>query len=699
MTNTDGRGRTVLVMLVALAGLIYGGCQVGPASPSEPEQTDSAPTFTATDSAPTFTATVHDRTYLLNSVACILELPAATGGNGTLVYSLTPTVPDWNFDKIKRTLTVPTTTPGLWEMIYRVEDTDENTSSSDADVLKFTITITESGEDVQQPEGGISIRYQGCGNQVFVLNPEGQPLDDTRYTLVLDAASADVYLIATNTTARDLTPYIERLDASEREAPSHRRSVGIRNLSARIAPDSIELGVASVTEFNNNPPRPQAVSPSLDVMSNPVRSRQTVTEGARVTFYDTFDGESAIEVAATARRVVTDGTTTAISWIGDDDWGTCSGCLRQEMVDALAHRFLLPGERNDIYDWVSAVFGDPWGPHDLSFLIPAEYADEIHVLLYDLEGTGGFFPASDTYLRDPDSLDIRLKFSNERLMVYGDASVLATPDGPTWDISDHNPSYMMSTLAHEFQHMIHFYQKLVKHDFETVSEAWINEMASDLTEDLVADKLMRVARRGVAHDDPTAGEPGNERGRFPTYNYYNYLQATKWEYDAPLYRYYAINYALGTYLALTYGGAPLLGDIVQNDRSGIEAIEAAVAAQGHSVSFEDVLRDWAVANVLSDDTQAPHPYRYNSGTWSMSEAGGVTFRLGAVNLFNYRFHYGEGPNDYHDGPYSFSVAEFNDEGAQPPHSNRYAHLGRNTATVRLRVDAPVGNRITVVVKE
>ena len=159
------------------------------------------------------------------------------------------------------------------------------------------------------------------------------------------------------------------------------------------------------------------------------------------------------------------------------------------------------------------------------------------------------------------------------------------------------------------------------------------------------------------------------------------------------------NYALGTYLALTYGGAPLFGDIVQNDRSGIEAIEAAVAAQGHSVSFEDVLRDWAVANVLSDDTRAPHPYRYNSGTWSISEAGAVTFRLGAVNLFNYRFRYGEGPNDYHDGPYFFSVAEFNDEGAQPPHSNRYAHLGRNTATVRLSVDAPVGNRITVVVKE
>ena len=122
------------------------------------------------------------------------------------------------------------------------------------------------------------------------------------------------------------------------------------------------------------------------------------------------------------------------------------------------------------------------------------------------------------------------------------------------------------------------------------------------------------------------------------------------------------------------------------------------AVHGAAVSFEDVLTDWAVANLLSDDPRAPHPYGYNSGTWSTSEAGDATFRLGSINLFNYRYWLGDGPNDYYDGPYFFSVPEFNEEGAQPPHSNRYADLGLNTGTVRLQIDAAAGNRVTVVIK-
>ena len=51
-----------------------------------------------------------------------------------------------------------------------------------------------------------------------------------------------------------------------------------------------------------------------------------------------------------------------------------------------------------------------------------------------------------------------------------------------------------------------------------------------------------------------------------------------------------------------------------------------------------------------------------------------------------------------EGPFLYSLDGFN-ERTQPPHSNMYATLGRNTGTVRLRVDAVRDNRITVVVKE
>ena len=76
----------------------------------------------------------------------------------------------------------------------------------------------------------------------------------------------------------------------------------------------------------------------------------------------------------------------------------------------------------------------------------------------------------------------------------------------------------------------------------------------------------------------------------------------------------------------------------------------------------------------------------------------MTFLLGSINLYHYRYYYGDGPNDYHDDPFLYSVPGFN-ERTQPPHSNMYATLGRNSGTVRLRINAVRNDRITVVVKE
>ena len=108
-----------------------------------------------------------------------------------------------------------------------------------------------------------------------------------------------------------------------------------------------------------------------------------------------------------------------------------------------------------------------------------------------------------------------------------------------------------------------------------------------------------------------------------------------------------------------------------------------------------MLTDWAVANLLSDDLQAAHPYRYNSGQWIESRAGGVSFVLGSINLYHYRY---DTPSVSQEGPFLYSLDGFN-ERTQPPHSNMYATLGRNTGTMRLSVSAVSGNRVTVVVKD
>jgi hypothetical protein len=101
-----------------------------------------------------------------------------------------------------------------------------------------------------------------------------------------------------------------------------------------------------------------------------------------------------------------------------------------------------------------------------------------------------------------------------------------------------------------------------------------------------------------------------------------------------------------------------------------------------------MLTNWGVATILSDNEDASLPFRYNPGTWSVSEAGAVTFQLGSINLFNYS-----------PGPSFDSIEEFDAKGPQAPYSNRYAALGRRNGTVRLHITAEIDNHITVVVKK
>ncbi|MCY4483317.1 MAG: putative Ig domain-containing protein [Spirochaetaceae bacterium] len=559
----------------------------------------------------------------------------------------------------------------------------------------------------------ISARYRGSGDQVFALNGAGENLDDTVVTVDLGDASAEVHVIATNTTSSERSPEVRSLSRLEAEAKGLQPSAQDDFEPApRPALSEPAARLQWITEFNHSVQLSRRASGASAQAQ--AQAQTAVAEGDRFTFRDLED-QGAVEIPATARRVVTDGPVTAALWVADNDWGPgCSGagpCVNQQMVDAMADRFLRPGSGNDIYEWVTAIFGAPWGPHPYSDVIPPAAANDINILLYDIDRDGapapgecravGYFWAVHNFLQDPDFP--LSEISSERLIFFMDAPWFAIPQGPTWEVTDRHPSGAMSALAQELQHMIHFYQKPILR--RTASEVWLNEMAGELAEDFIADKTMVPGPRGVAYDDPTAGSAGNRRGRLPIYNLFNDVQVTTW---AGTISNYAVNYALGAYLARTYGGAELFAEIVQSDRVGVDAINTALHNLGHDVTFGQVLADWAVATLLSDNTAAPAPYRYNPGTWTSSHIDGDEFRLGSINLYHYRWDPPEvvsdciGPDlagrSSQEGPYLHSLRTLSDR-IQPPHSNTYATLGRRTGTVRFLVSAEPDNRITVVVKE
>ena len=558
-------------------------------------------------------------------------------------------------------------------------------------------------------EEGISLTYRGSGDQVFLLNPAGEILDTTPVTLNLGGADAEVYLVATNTGFHPMAPRVERLDGVSAAAHGSTQTAARRRLAARGAAVPAR---AWVTTFNNERALPQAGTCAAQ------QSRPTTRVGATHTFRD-FDAATGawVEFRATARKVATDGNTRLTVWVPDGDWQACADCVQPQMVDAIADRLLNPDEINDIYHLAKEIFGEPWDRHERPCLIAPESADDLHILLFDIDGDGvpatadeprtlGFFAAKDLYLRN--GADPVIDSSNERLLFYLDAPLLARADGATWEESDRWPRRMVATLAHEMQHMIHFFQKRVSKD--APSEAWLNEMASTVAEELIFGKLVppiaalegprgvvHDGPRGVVHDDPTAGDYPNQNGLLPLYNLHNDIRVTAW-YGDPSNA--AINYALGAYLVRTYG-ATLFGAIVQNEQTGVDAIAWALDDQGHRDSFGDVLANWAVGNLLSDNTDldpmGPYGrYRYNSGTWFPTSARSVTFLLGSINLFHYRYAAG---GVEQDGPFLYSLAGFNQR-TMPPHSNMYATLEPpDSGTVRLRVDAVRDNRIALVVKE
>ena len=363
------------------------------------------------------------------------------------------------------------------------------------------------------------------------------------------------------------------------------------------------------------------------------------------------------------------------------------------MTNAVASAFLRPGRSNDIFDWVTAIFGKPWGPHENPQLIPP--TNDIHILLYDVDaddsasgGVLGYFFAKDNFIQSQDSAHPAVAASNERLLLYLDSVLLAAQDEEDREANGYFRRKALLALAHEFQHMVHFYQKTVVAG--GVAEIWLDEMTSMFVEDLLAEKLGVNGPRGVAYGDGTAGAVKNDRGLLPRYNAWNDSQVTAWHGELAD---YAVYYAFGAYLARNYDGPGLFRRIVRSDDSGVHAIEAALRQNGARVSFGEVLTDWAIANLLSDSTGAPFPYRYNAGNWRMFDVRGTTFRLGSINLFNYLYQ------GWQEGPIVYSVDQLSGRRTQVAHSNIYVSVGRRSGIVRLSATVPAGTRIAVVVKE
>lgn len=209
-----------------------------------------------------------------------------------------------------------------------------------------------------------------------------------------------------------------------------------------------------------------------------------------------------------------------------------------------------------VYPIDHAAFGQeiPLGP---------DRDPRITVLSANLAGLGGYYSAEDLYPRAVNP------FSNQRKFLF--VSIDSYPLGT---------SGFSSTMAHEFQHMIHWY----RHQRD---DTWINEGSSVLAQVL-------TGHTADGFDQGFASAPGTQLNNFcePGSNdcdqnatIANYGGAFLWMY------YYYQHYG---------GNAAIRALLATKNLSGMMAFDAALARLGSKDSARDMFAKWVIANLVDD---------------------------------------------------------------------------------------------------
>ncbi|NWG21846.1 MAG: immune inhibitor A [Chloroflexi bacterium] len=189
------------------------------------------------------------------------------------------------------------------------------------------------------------------------------------------------------------------------------------------------------------------------------------------------------------------------------------------------------------------------------------------VLNTRIRGAGGYFSSADGVTRAVN------RFSNEREMFVIDA--VAFPPG--------SDAYH-ATLAHEFQHMIHWHRQIR-------SPTWFNEGLATLAEDLNGFGDNGAALAYLRDPD---------------------VQLTTWASGRAALRHYGASQLFMRYFYEQYGDTGMPADWIAADAGNDPQWLARVAARQRPgiAGFEGLFADWAVANALNDPSVGDGRYAY-----------------------------------------------------------------------------------------
>ena len=206
-----------------------------------------------------------------------------------------------------------------------------------------------------------------------------------------------------------------------------------------------------------------------------------------------------------------------------------------------------------IYPNAQRHFGSEWKPgldRDL----------RITILMHDVgrdrsaRDYAGYFSPADQHLD--------ASYSNRREMIYMD----------TYSFRDRSRWTFFSSLAHEFVHLVNWYQNGGRTD-----QRWLEEGMASFSEWIIYRKIHSIYVEGYLKN--------------PTVSLHSL--------DHPD-LYYGASFLLLLYLYENHGGQNFIRQLIAEDLLGLAGVEAVLRNLGDAIPIPELVINWAVANLLNE---------------------------------------------------------------------------------------------------
>ncbi len=339
-------------------------------------------------------------------------------------------------------------------------------------------------------------------------------------------------------------------------------------------------------------------------------------------------------------------------------WKEIGEDINSDAVKEVASSFLKDGDNNDIYDFLTLIYGSEWAGEKSHFINMINPKGELHLLLYkfDKEKRVGYFAPKDLFLQN------QVASSNQKLLIYLNSTYL---EGYFPNIQ-----LVKSTLAHEFTHLILYYQRTILRGINDAK--WFKELMAMASEDLLAQTLHTKGIRNVEYIDGSPGERGN-KGLLCNFNKSCNGSITLWDSRFG----YAKEAAFAAYLLRNFNGPYLLEKLAHSYKKDIEALEEATQSD-----FYTLMQNFGAAVILSD-TISPYPKKiFNFGDFKTLEYKGVSFGLGSINFYNY-----------------LEPIAFKKEALLQKFGNLYTFIGNNLkGEIKITIYCPKGADVEFIAK-